>query len=657
MKTFKTLFLITLAGIFLFAKFAFGAILFDDDFSTDKGWTYGTEWGRGPAIASSGEDDGFPDPASDHSPTIDEMVAGAVIGGNVSIAVHGFYYLTSPVIDCSSVSSVTLSFWRWLNSDWNSYMTSAIEVYNGSSWVTIFTNPDVVVFSDNSWVYQEFDVSSYASGNANFQVRFGHNILQGGAYIMSGWNIDDVVVAGGTAGPPPPTYTLPFTDDFSTDKDWTGYGSGGWTRGMATAGISDDPDNDNTPTADDYIIGNYLGAQYPNDLPQTYWLTSPVFNCSGKTNVKISFYRWLGVENNWCDYAYLEVYNGAAWVTLWSNSSSSTQDTFWWYIEYDVSAYADNNANFQVRFGLGATDGSVTYSGWNIDDFSVTASGGGPGPGPSLFTTFPFIDNFTSSAIDPLKWNTNSSASFGYVISTNFNRCTNEPSPPYALELNGDGDQLTSLYMDTSGYKSIQMSFYFERGGLVNDPEPADFLRLYYFNNTQWTQIWFIAGTGLNDTNFTTVNIVFPADACNPNFAIRWTSSGTPGLNDYFFIDNIAIQEKIPEGGDEDEDQLLFVIPELAAVYPNYVDLAEDEIARIVIGGTQVEGNTINAEILVYTMRGVLVKEYPQQSYIPGDYVEWDGAYMDTDNKVAAGIYIVVVKGDIEINIPMIIKN
>ncbi len=40
---------------------------------------------------------------------------------------------------------------------------------------------------------------------------------------------------------------------------------------------------------------------------------------------------------------------------------------------YDVSAYANNNANFKIRFGIGATDGAWEYCGWNIDDVLVTS--------------------------------------------------------------------------------------------------------------------------------------------------------------------------------------------------------------------------------------------------------------------------------------------
>src|SRR5262249_36680142 len=73
-----------------------GPAYFAEDFSdTSQGWTLGTEWAIGPAQASMTAVFG-PDPASDHSPTGDNGVAGVVIGGNETPVVHDFYWLESP---------------------------------------------------------------------------------------------------------------------------------------------------------------------------------------------------------------------------------------------------------------------------------------------------------------------------------------------------------------------------------------------------------------------------------------------------------------------------------------------------------------------------------------------------------------------------------
>ncbi|MFM6266519.1 MAG: hypothetical protein ACKPFA_08440, partial [Dolichospermum sp.] len=95
-------------------------IYFSDDFANNSnnsnGWTLGTEWQIGAATASTGHVYGNPDPGTDNTPTADNGVAGVVIGGNASTALHGFYYLTSPVINTSTANQLFFEFARWLNS-------------------------------------------------------------------------------------------------------------------------------------------------------------------------------------------------------------------------------------------------------------------------------------------------------------------------------------------------------------------------------------------------------------------------------------------------------------------------------------------------------------------------------------------------------------
>lgn len=167
--------------------------LFVEDFSDNSaGWALGNEWQFGPATESSADTFGNPDPANDHTPTTeDNGVAGVVIGGNALDSLHGYYYLTSPVINTSSVTGpLTLEFYRWLNSDTDPYMNNSIEVYNGSSWVEIWQSAGSPGIEDFSWVKITHDITAYK--NANLRVRFGHMVSANGAYIVSSWNVDDV---------------------------------------------------------------------------------------------------------------------------------------------------------------------------------------------------------------------------------------------------------------------------------------------------------------------------------------------------------------------------------------------------------------------------------------------------------------------------------
>jgi hypothetical protein len=98
-------------------------------------------------------------------------------------------YLTSPVFNTSaSVGSVTLSFKRWLNI--NSDFVGKLEIYDGSSWVALYTSSGAV--NDTAWQNVSYDITAYKSGST--QIRFSYS----GASTSksSGWNIDDISVTG-----------------------------------------------------------------------------------------------------------------------------------------------------------------------------------------------------------------------------------------------------------------------------------------------------------------------------------------------------------------------------------------------------------------------------------------------------------------------------
>lgn len=176
-----------------------GTIYWSEDFSDNSaGWTLGTEWQIGSATASDGTEEGgtFPDPDLDHTATADNGVAGVVIGGHPTKVNHGLYYLTSPVVDTSTIPGpLYVSFWRWLGSDYPPYMTDDIEVFDGTTWVTVWSNDTFdTTIADSAWNQQGYDIAAYK--NPLFQVRFGFEIGDAsGVYTVGSWNIDDVVLS------------------------------------------------------------------------------------------------------------------------------------------------------------------------------------------------------------------------------------------------------------------------------------------------------------------------------------------------------------------------------------------------------------------------------------------------------------------------------
>jgi hypothetical protein len=169
-------------------------ILFTEGFANNsQGWSLGTEWQIAAAKLSTGQVYGNPDPATDHTTSSDNGVAGVVVGGNASTAaVHGYYYFTSPIINASGATKLYLDFWRWLNSDYTPYMQNSVEVYNGSAWMPVWQSGSSPGVQDAAWAKQTYDISQYA--NASLRVRFGFQIGSTGVFTVSSWNIDDVAI-------------------------------------------------------------------------------------------------------------------------------------------------------------------------------------------------------------------------------------------------------------------------------------------------------------------------------------------------------------------------------------------------------------------------------------------------------------------------------
>ncbi|MBW2459438.1 MAG: putative metal-binding motif-containing protein, partial [Deltaproteobacteria bacterium] len=181
-------------------------IVWYEEFADNSaGWTLGPEWQIGPAQSSTGHIYGGPDPVTDATTTsTNNGVAGVNIGGNAGLALHGFYYLTSPPIDTSTANDpVTLSYYRWLNSDYTPYMQNEVSVFNGSSWVPLWQTASSPGAQDSQWQLVVHDITAYK--NSAFRVRFGFMVGSAGVFTVSSWNVDEVTIEEAhTSNPQPP---------------------------------------------------------------------------------------------------------------------------------------------------------------------------------------------------------------------------------------------------------------------------------------------------------------------------------------------------------------------------------------------------------------------------------------------------------------------
>jgi hypothetical protein len=171
-------------------------IYFEETFAGNgAGWTLDSTWAIGPTSVGGGPIFGNPDPAFDHTNTADNGVAGVVLGGNAPTNQHPYYYLASPIIDTSAIAGpIYLDYWRWLNSDYTPFMQNIVQVFNGTTWVTLWQSDGPPGITDATWQHASFDITAHKS--AAMRVRFGYQIASGGAFTVSGWNVDDVRIAG-----------------------------------------------------------------------------------------------------------------------------------------------------------------------------------------------------------------------------------------------------------------------------------------------------------------------------------------------------------------------------------------------------------------------------------------------------------------------------
>lgn len=172
--------------------------------------------------------------------------------------------------------------------------------------------------------------------------------------------------------PAPPQFYIETMDN---DPDWTTQGQWAFGTPLGLGGSTGYPisyPDPNSGHTGSNVYGYNLGGNYANNLSERH-LTTRAIDCSGKVNVHLKFWRWLGVEQASFDHAYINVSNngGNSWTEIWRNPAGlneSIADNSWNEMDYDISAIADNHSTVYIRWTMGRTDSSATYCGWNIDD-------------------------------------------------------------------------------------------------------------------------------------------------------------------------------------------------------------------------------------------------------------------------------------------------
>lgn len=161
---------------------------------TDPGWPRSGQWAYGTPTGAGGTSHGHPDPTAGATGA---NVLGINLNGDYSTSVGGPWWLTAGPFDLSERKSTRLAFQRWLNSDYEPWVSAMIEVStNGTQWTTLWRN-GFAFMAESAWRRQELDLSAIADRQPRVWVRWGHKVGRSTeVWACSGWNLDDIQILG-----------------------------------------------------------------------------------------------------------------------------------------------------------------------------------------------------------------------------------------------------------------------------------------------------------------------------------------------------------------------------------------------------------------------------------------------------------------------------
>ncbi|HEU5059290.1 MAG TPA: hypothetical protein VFU21_22310 [Kofleriaceae bacterium] len=181
-----------------------------------------------------------------------------------------------------------------------------------------------------------------------------------------------------------------YCTDFDTDPF-----AEGWTHGL-TGGVDEEGADDwmwgplmSPPSSGDPIepftgeavLGNDLGGEDYNGTYQpdkVNFAQAPRVDVGQFSDVRLQYWRWLGVEDAFFDQATIYANEQQAWRNFDSEQGdqSATQhtDREWRFHDVPVSELISDRT-LDVKFEI-SSDGGLEFGGWTIDDYCVVAAAG-----------------------------------------------------------------------------------------------------------------------------------------------------------------------------------------------------------------------------------------------------------------------------------------
>lgn len=156
------------------------------------------------------------------------------------------------------------------------------------------------------------------------------------------------------------TETNFYFEDFESASSWTL--TGDWETGTPSVGPMAGYNSTNALATN--LDGNYSDNSLSDAVIASIDLSAVT---SAGSSIYLEFYEWLYAESC-CDDAQVLIStdNGANWTELRNISGNSNDD--WRKVSIDLTAYMGLPVSIAFRF---TSDGSVSFSGWHVDDVRV----------------------------------------------------------------------------------------------------------------------------------------------------------------------------------------------------------------------------------------------------------------------------------------------
>ncbi|MBN1552671.1 S8 family serine peptidase [bacterium] len=161
-------------------------IIYANDFSSDPQWPQtDPDWEWGPGEGSGNP----PDPIAGYT-------GSTFLGYNLTGNYENFLspaHAVSPSLNCHIPGDYYLTYYRWLGVETVLFDEATIWVsFDENPYERIWSNPSHDLY-DGEWIFQQLDVTDWASGATDFRFRFTMGPTDA-VNTSCGWNIDDIAL-------------------------------------------------------------------------------------------------------------------------------------------------------------------------------------------------------------------------------------------------------------------------------------------------------------------------------------------------------------------------------------------------------------------------------------------------------------------------------